>query len=232
MSVSTPYAGNPANSPATIPVPDDGDFPTGALFSVPLEGLKDLCAHIIAGGTTFTGSKAFMGQVNFADDVSIDGSKSWLFSAPVPTFARGLSGISFEMTTGVIRWPAVDLVGVDERVRYELAGIPNGATLISIGARINPVDDALPTTKFRSRLVRIALDGSGSSTVATIEDPAAGAGYQAAHLFTATFNHVINLNAYTYALEFLGESGGDADAVQLLCAPILTYSVAEIDWGG
>lgn len=46
--MADPYAGDPANYPATITVPEDGDAPNGVLFGTPYEELADRVAHVNA----------------------------------------------------------------------------------------------------------------------------------------------------------------------------------------
>lgn len=244
--MSHSYSGNPANNPASITLPDDGDPPVAAAWNVPFEGLADLVAHVRDGDTIFEGNKEFTsGTVEFNSSgvifqnvVSLLGattninSSGWNFTGTDPSYTRGLAGFSVDTATGSIKWPITPTVGTGgETHRFAIEGVPDLSTIVSIGARIDPANDADPTTRFRIRLMRTALDGSGTTAVATVTDPLSGGSYQAAHLFTASFNHQIDLSAYTYAVDLVGESGGDEDNVTLLCPPVITYSVPGPDWG-
>ena len=57
--MSTPYAGNPANFPATIPILSDGDTPAAATWAVPYEGLADRTAWLEARRTVFIDRVAY-----------------------------------------------------------------------------------------------------------------------------------------------------------------------------
>ncbi len=240
------YDGDGTADIEEITVPEDGDPLDAASYRVGAEALMDKVEYILEGPTQYTGVKAHNGPgggmtfnvgVVCTNVISLLGatttivSAGWGFNTP-PTYSRGLPGFSVNTATGAIKWPVSPTINAGgEVVRYPLADVPNGSTLVSVGARIDPADDADPTTKFRIRLQRTALDGSGSSAVATIEDPLSGGSYQAAHNFEATFNHVLDLATYVYSIELIGESGGDEDNVTLQAPPTITYSVPSPDWG-
>lgn len=236
--MSTVYVGNPANNPSGITLPDDGDPRDAASVNVPLEGLMDKCVHILDGDATFTNDKLFnCSSVGFTTGVfnllmptvNIQPT-GWQFNGADPSYTRPVECISIDTASGAVKWPVTPTIGVGETHRFELQGLPNGSVLTSINLRVNPTDDADPTTKISVRLRRTALDGSGTTTVATVQDPASGGSYQAAHLFTATFAHTLDLTTYSYGFEILGEVGGDADPVDMSAPPTVTYSPPGPDW--
>lgn len=53
--MTTPYAGNPSNYPATIPIPTGSDPPGSSLFATPYEGLADRTAYLNAKIVPFGG---------------------------------------------------------------------------------------------------------------------------------------------------------------------------------
>lgn len=233
-----PYSGNPANNPSSITILDDGDPPVAATWNVPFEGLMDKCVHILDGDTTFTNDKVFnCSSVGFTTGVfnllmptvNIQPT-GWQFNGTDPTYTRPVECISIDTATGAVKWPVTPTIGVSETHRFELQGIPHGSVLASINLRVDPTNDADPSTRLSVRLRRTALDGSGTTTVATVEDPATGGSYQAAHLFVAIFTHTIDLETYSYGFEILGEVGGDADPVTMTAPPTITYSPPGPDW--
>lgn len=111
--------------------------------------------------------------------------------------------------------------------------LPNEAELNVITVRIDPADDALPTTNIRLQLWRIDVATGAISTIQSITDPLTGAAYQTEHNLTLTLSPVqtINNEFYVYHVVLLGESGGDADDVEIISSPLLTYDVATLDLG-
>lgn len=236
--MSDTYTPVDTNDPASYTAPEDGDALDAASVRVMLEGLADKCEFIQDGACTFTDSKSFactsvsfsVGVFNlFMPTVNILAT-GWTFFGADPEYTRPVECVSIDTGSGAIKWPVTPTIGVGETHRFELQGIPNGAVLMSINLRVNPADDADPTTRLSVRLRRTALDGSGTTSVATVEDPATGGSYQAAHVFTATFTHTIDLTAYSYGFEILGEVGGDADPVDMQAPPTVTYSMPGPDW--
>lgn len=253
--MSHAYSGNDANNPSAITVMDDGDPPTAATFATPLEGLMDKVVHILNGDTEFSGNKTWDGssmswnnggfvfnipspEINFTDlanptQITFVRPPTILIDDNIHT--RGVGGYGTNLATGAIVWPTGVTLPFGDTWQWPLLELPNGASMRKLGVRIDPANDTLPATKVRLQLVATPVGAGGGSTVlATVEDPLTGAGYQAAHDFEADisgFDIELDLEAFTYWIRIVGETGGDEDNVAIEGAPWVEYSAGSVDLG-
>lgn len=74
-------AGDPTLFPSLVSIPDDGDAPDAAAWTVGLEALLDRTAYLLTGDTSFSGDKSFgAGSVLVSND--------WRFNT-APRFSHG-----------------------------------------------------------------------------------------------------------------------------------------------
>lgn len=236
----TTYSGNATNNPTSITIPDDGDDIDAISVNVPFEGLMDKVVHILHGNPTYEGSTWTFGDatlVKFNDQAGVDvvtPGELWLTSAGVaPTFTRGVTAQSVD-NTGALGWPITNTLAIGRTYYYPINELPDAATITSLSIVHNPDNATAPTAKVKVSIYQMPLDGSASSDAFTpIEDPAAGAGYTAAHTFTATPGSpvVVNLNTHSYWFKVVAETGGSAVPGVISAPPSLTYKANIIDLG-
>lgn len=234
--MSTTYTPDNTNNPTSYQIPEDGDLADVASILAICEGLADKAEHIIGGATEFAGNKTYGGaQLDFQTDIEVnfpsDASFSFTGSRPVINIDDNAETrvLGFGWTSSGLWFPISSNIAINTEHYFEL-DLPHQANLNDVCVRINPVDDTLPTTKVRLRLTRVQRLTGTSTVIATVEDPATGASYQAEHTFAATFDVLIDKD-YKYFVTLIGESGGDEDVVPMLGPPWVTYDIGPLDLG-
>lgn len=222
-----------------VTLPEDGDALDAASYRVGAENIKDQVAHILNGDTEFSGSKTYDGaqfgfnndiEVNFPSDATFNFTGSNRPTINIDDNDELRASRKFIFTEGGALWyPISTTIAFGTNYIFPV-DLPHGATLNDVRIRINPADDALPTTKVRLRLTRVQMTTGTTTVIATIEDPATGGSYQAEHTFSATFSHQIEKDSF-YFVTILGESGGDEDNVTLVGPPWLSYDFGSLDLG-
>lgn len=238
--MSTTYSGNAASNPTSITIPADGDLRNAASVNPAFEGLMDKCAHILEGDPEFIGGTfkvSGTSTLQFDDQATVDvvtpGELHLLSSGAAVSFSRAVTGMSVD-STGALGWPIVNTLAIGRTYYYPLTELPNGAEITSLSIVHNPDNATAPATKVKLGIFTMPLDGSGSADAFTpIEDPAAGAGYTAAHTFTATPGSavVVNLETTSYWLKLVAETGGSAVPGVIAAPPKITYRAPFIDLG-
>lgn len=119
-------------------------------------------------------------------------------------------------------------VGVS--VWFPVDCLPHAATITSLGVRIDPANNTLPTTNIGLQLHQLARATGVSTIVGSVVDPATGAAYQAPHeLVLSGLSEALDLQNFSYAIVLTPEFGGDADGFNLLSAPRVTYMLSALD---
>jgi hypothetical protein len=207
----------PVDGPISTAYTDlaDGDDLDAASVRVWLEALSDSMEYM-----RLHGLKQVFGQ----DYVSLpDG-----FAATRTIAGFGATSAGLPVVPGVLN----NIVPVSGSVYFPV-DLPNECELNVIAVKINPADDALPTTNIRLQLWRVDVATGTASSIQSVTDPLTGASYQAIHDLTLTLSspQTIDNTLHSYHVVLVGESGGDADDVVIVSAPRLTRDVATLDLG-
>ena len=229
MSVYTPTATNQTSYTEA----DDGDDRDAASNNVFLEALADKAAWLEDGATQFSGSKEFLDDVTFEQQLYLEPTATIEFSSEgvaTPRTVNIAGGIfGFNETGPIVAMLTGYSLPVTATIFVPIVEIPHGATLTNVSIQINPADDALPTTNFSMQLVRKLTTAAAPETVWTQVDTLTGAAYQASHSFQSSQpDHVFD-RAYSYYLALVGEAGGDEDAVLIEGPPLYSYSLDGIN---
>lgn len=124
--------------------------------------------------------------------------------------------IDYAIPSGVSVWFPIDC-------------LPYAAGITSVGVRIDPTNDALPTTNIGLQLWRVQRSTGVQTLIGSVVDPDVGAAYQAPHELVLSVATAVDLDNFSYTLAITAESGGDTDGYDLVGAPRITYTVSAMD---
>ena len=138
--MSSTYAGNPANFPASITIPSGGDNVTAASVNVALEGLADRTAHLagyaqIVQIVSYTADDATLAHAQIGSDID---STSWTASSVLATTtADVLTGDIVIVHCQV--WAAITAVASDAMIRITTGtGHEISSSVLTVGQTISP----------------------------------------------------------------------------------------------
>lgn len=216
------YTPDETNNPTSYTEPEDGEAATVASILVFVEGVADKAHHVLEGNATFTGNKSGF-TVATASTISFQAAVTHTRLCPSNALGIGSSGCVPGIANTDIEPSSNEFFPIT---------IPNGATITGVRARINPADDALPTTNFTLAVIKREKTTTTQTSIGSTVDPLTGASYQAVHDVTVTgMSEVVNYSSFIYFIRCTGDTGGDEDNVVLLELEI-TYTTASIDKGG
>lgn len=241
----TTYAGNPANNPANITIPSDGDDNDAASVNVGFEGLMDKVRHVLDGFTTFTSNKTFSGELTLSAGVAtirIDNTGRLQVdpllmqlrddAGAIPVFERCVGSIAIRQSTNANWFPMENTIAIGASYLFPIYELPNQAEITAIRLTHNPDNGTNPVTKVAVTILRVPRNASGAVDAFTaIADPAVGSAYTDLHVFTATPGSPvpIDLEQNSYFVRVIGETGGSAIPGVLSAQPVLVYRAPFLD---
>ncbi len=217
--MSTTYAGDDTNFPASITIASDGDPKPVASVNVGLEGLADRTATLgrIVPPTSFGVIARPVSSI--PKIVEISGVPSWDYNG----------GVKLTQVD-------IDALGPTPNAFYVVLQVPHGCTLSTVYAYLkghsghSVLPDIMPTmTVYKQRI----NTGAAAVSIGTGTDTAADVtAYQALHSIPAVCNEVIDNSINVYWIAFAGERDVDTAVAGLEFYGFVTLcTVTTIDPG-
>lgn len=221
-----------ATYPTGFQIPSDGDKKTAASVNAAFTALANRTAYLRENMAHVAENETISGQWSFATSPKLTGTTSLLLD-PVRSYTKTVGGFGICGSAAIpIVFPTAAALAPGELAFFPVCGLPGICLVTAYGMTINPADDTLPTTKAKISIWSVDRLTGAATKLSEQEDPLTGASYQAQHTIEKTgVLHAIDYGAQSYFIRLEGEAGGDTDAIDLIAAPWVTYTVDVVGYG-